>query len=158
MDSYAMPVDGDWPELRIGLVKITTEEKKISSRDAMKRTVDNSMLYKSWPEQVEKDLAVLHDAIAATDFDVLGKTAENNALAMHATGLGAWPPVLFWWPETVKAIHRVWELRSDGVPVYLTMDAGPNVKLIAEEDRVDEIGKAIPDVEWVAPFDETRQL
>lgn len=158
MDSYALPVEGEWPELVIGLVKITTEEKKISSRDAMKRTVDNSVLYQSWPEQVSRDLTLLHDAIAAQDFDVLGKTAENNALTMHATGLGAWPPVLFWWPESVKTMQKVWQLRADGLPVYFTMDAGPNVKLIAEQESMEAIQKEFPDIEWALPFDKTRQL
>lgn len=154
MDSRAEKLDITWPELRIGLVKISVEEKSVSSRDAMKSTVDTSLLYRVWPEQVARDLAALHGAIQRGDFEALGRTAENNALAMHATALAAWPPTLFWKAESVAAMHRVWALRRQGLPVYFTMDAGPNLKLIAENKNVREIQREFPDVEWVAPFEQ----
>jgi len=157
MDSRAEKMETVWPELRIGLVKISVEEKSVSSRDAMKSTVDTSLLYRVWPEQVARDLAALHRAIQHGDFEVLGRTAENNALAMHATALAAWPPTLFWKAESVAAMHRVWALRRQGLPVYFTMDAGPNLKLITENKNVRDIQKEFPDAEWVAPFGETAE-
>lgn len=153
MDSLATRLDAAWPDLRIGLVKISVEEKAVSSRDAMKGTVETSLLYKVWPEQVARDLAAVHAAIAQRDFGLLGRTAENNALAMHATALAGWPPVLFWKAESVAAMHRVWRLRAAGVPVFFTMDAGPNLKLIADQQNVREIAAEFPAVEWVAPFE-----
>jgi len=151
-DSYAERLDAAWPDLMIGLVKISITEKTVSSREAMKNTVEQSVLYRSWPAQVERDLAIIHEAITSRDFHQLGRTAENNALAMHATAIAAWPPTLFWWPESVKAMQKVWKLRQDGMPVYFTMDAGPNLKLIMEKQNVREIHKEFPDVEWVSPF------
>ena len=152
MDSVAEPIAATWPGLLIGLVKISTAEKAISSREAMKQTVESSVLYRAWPEQVARDRQRLLDAIAARDFAALGGTAENNALAMHATAVAAWPPTLFWWPESVKAIHQAWRARSEGVPVYFTMDAGPNLKLIAEETGRAAVQHWFPEVEWVQPF------
>ncbi len=156
MDSKAEKLNSVWPDLRIGLVKISVEEKAVSSRDAMKGTVETSLLYRAWPEQVARDLAALHGAIQRADFESLGRTAENNALAMHATALAAWPPTLFWKAESVAAMHRVWALRRQGLPVYFTMDAGPNLKLIAEKKNVREIQDEFPDVEWVSPFEVTE--
>ena len=158
MDSRAEKLDARWPDLRIGLVKISVAEKAVSSRDAMKGTVDTSLLYRVWPEQVTRDLASLHGAIQRGDFEALGRTAENNALAMHATALAAWPPTLFWKAESVAAMHRVWALRQQGLPVYFTMDAGPNLKLIVENKNVREIQGEFPDAEWVAPFAETADV
>ncbi len=156
MDSLATKLDATWPSLRIGLVKISIAEKSVSSRDAMKGTVETSMLYKIWPDQVARDIVAIREAIVQKDFERLGRTAENNALSMHATALAAWPPTLFWKAESVTAMHRAWRLRERGVSVYFTMDAGPNLKLIAEKQNVREIEKEFPDVEWVAPFpDET---
>lgn len=157
MDSFAEPMDSEWPELMIGLVKISSEQKAISSRDAMKRTVETSELYRAWPEQVDRDLASIHAAIRNHEFAALGRAAENNAMSMHATAIAAWPPALFWRPESVKAMHAVWKLRDDGLPVFFTMDAGPNLKLIAEKQNIREIQAEFPDVEWVAPFDATSR-
>lgn len=157
-DSYAEPLPVEWPDLQVGLVKISVAEKAISSRDAMKRTVETSLLYRSWPEQVKRDMASVHSAIRSRDFASLGRAAENNAMTMHATAIAAWPPALFWWPESIKAMTKVWKLRHDEIPVYFTMDAGPNLKLLAEKQNVREIQNEFPDVEWVVPFDTAAQL
>ncbi len=152
MDSYAVPVAGTWSDLRLGLVKVSTAEKAISSRAAMKRTCLTSALYESWPAKVTHDLRVIKDSIHTRDFPLLGQTAESNALAMHATGLAAWPPVLFWRPESVAVMHQVWTLREQGLPLYFTMDAGPNVKLLFQAPDTATVQQHFPEVEVVIPF------
>ncbi|MEM7495163.1 MAG: diphosphomevalonate decarboxylase, partial [Myxococcota bacterium] len=135
MDSYAEPLRATWPDLRLGLVIVSETPKTVGSREAMHRTVTTSALYRVWPAQVKKDLPTLRRAIHAHDFTTLGQTAESNALAMHATMLGARPPMLYWLPQSVGIMHQVWQARADGVPVYWTMDAGPNVKLLFQRQH-----------------------
>lgn len=144
MDSFAEPVDGEWPGLCLGLIMVSRHEKSVPSRTAMKRTVETSMLYRAWPAKVESDLKDLRRAIEEKDFDLLGRTAESNALAMHATMMDSRPPVLYWMPETVEEIKRIWHLREKGVPVYFTMDAGPNVKALFMEKDIQEVQKHFP--------------
>lgn len=155
MDSHAELHPGSWPALRLGIVKVSTAEKEIGSRQAMKRTRRTSALYEAWPVKVAHDLAILKDAIERRDFPLLGATAESNALAMHATGMAAWPPVLFWLPESVAVMRRVWALRERGLALYFTMDAGPNVKLLFEEQDAPTVREQFPEVELVAPFGAT---
>ena len=152
MDSFAEPVNDSFPSLMVGLIKISVAEKPLSSRAGMKRTVQTSLLYPSWPAQVSRDLHTIRGAIKEKNFDLLGQTAENNALTMHATALGAWPPVLFWLPESTKTMHKIWEIRSSGIPVYFTMDAGPNIKLLARKEDARRIDALIHGVEWIEPF------
>jgi|APTNR8051073442_1049403.scaffolds.fasta_scaffold00006_122 diphosphomevalonate decarboxylase len=152
MDSFAVPVRGAWPELRLGLVKVSTAEKAISSREAMKRTRLTSAFYEAWPVKVAHDLLIIKEAIAMRDFKTLGQTTESNALAMHATGLAAWPPVLFWLPESVAVMHRIWALREAGLALFFTMDAGPNVKLLFLAADTPAVQQHFPGVEIVTPF------
>lgn len=152
MDSYAIPFPGTWPALRLGVIKLSEKQKEISSRDAMKRTRLTSPLYGSWPDKVARDMAIIKESIAARAFESLGRAAESNALAMHATGLGAWPPVLFWLPESLATMRNIWALREDGLPLYFTMDAGPNVKLLFTAEHEAAVRTAFPSVELVAPF------
>jgi len=152
MDSYAEPLPDSWPEMRLGVVMLTEKEKPHSSRDAMNRTTETSLLYKQWPGKVEKDLLALKTAIREKDFALLGKTAESNALAMHATMLDAWPPVLYWLPETIAIFKHVWELREQNVEVYFTIDAGPNVKLLFLQSEIKRIEKVFKNVYIIAPF------
>ncbi len=152
MDSFAVSLSGDWPYLRIGVLMIDTAEKGLSSGAAMRQTVETSALYRHWPERVANDLAEIKAAIEEKDFERLGRAAETNALAMHATMLLSRPPVLYWQASTVEALHRVWRLRSDGLPVYMTMDAGPNVILLFLEDSTADLQKVFADMTVVQPF------
>ena len=79
-------------------------------------------------------------------------SAFNAALQMHATMLGVWPPILYWQPDSVATMHRIWALRADGIPVYFTMDAGPNVKLIFEARHAETLRTAFPTMEIITPF------
>ena len=130
LDSYSEPLATQWQELQLGLVLISDKQKPIDSRSAMQNTVQTSTLYHSWPEKVAHDLRLLRKAIDDQDFHSLGQTAESNALAMHATMMASVPPILYWHPETVCIMHKIWKLRQDGLGVYFTMDAGPNIKLL----------------------------
>lgn len=152
MDSFAEPLPTEWPDLRLGLIKVSTQPKAVSSRTAMKRTKRTSALYESWPVKVAHDLSLLKEAITAGDFDMFGQVAESNALSMHATMIGAWPPVLYWLPESVAVMHDIWAAREQGLRVYFTMDAGPNVKLLFLSEDAETVKKHFPGVEVVTPF------
>ncbi len=71
---------------------------------------------------------------------------------MHATMISTFPPVLYWQPESVSVMHKVWELREQGVEVYLTMDAGANVKLLFLADQQTIIEQAFDNIEVINPF------
>lgn len=136
MDSYAIRLPAVWPELRIGLWILDAARKPMSSRDAMRHTVQTSPLYRAWPETVETDLRDLRGAIHRKDIERLIRIAEGNALAMHATMAAARPPAIYPTAETHQALARIRKARSDGLRIGFTMDAGPNIKLLfAESDR-----------------------
>jgi len=152
MDSYGIHLAEKWSALRVGLHILDTQQKPLSSREAMHRTVLTSKLYSVWPVQVSADMQALKTALASRDFALLGQVSESNALAMHATMTSAWPPVMYAQPETVAAMHAVWRLRADGVPVYFTQDAGPNLKLLFESKTYSQIKTVFPNLEVCAPF------
>ena len=151
-DSYGEPIDSDWPSLCLGIIPISTNEKPISSREAMKRTVNSSTLYGSWPKKTALDLALLRQAIQIRNFSLLAGTAESNALSMHATMLGSWPPICYFLPETIAAMHKVWALREEGLAIYFTQDAGPNLKLLFEEKNAENVTQEFSGVEVVRVF------
>lgn len=152
LDSHGVPLAATWPGLCIGLAKVDAGEKAVDSRSGMQRTVETAHLYQSWPLQAAADLEKLHRAIATRDFELLGQTAEQNALSMHATMIASWPPLLYWQPASVEAMQAVWRMRQEGVPVYFTMDAGPNLKLLFEQQDREEVLRHFPQLETVEPF------
>ena len=149
MDSYSEPLPYTWPELKIGLITVSAKAKRVSSRDGMERTVATSPLYKKWPDQVKNDMAKMLSAIKAKDFELLGATAESNALAMHECMRAATPPLNYFEPETEAIISKVQELRKNGLPIYLTIDAGPNVKLLYLNKNEEKVKTEFPDMRVV---------
>lgn len=136
LDSFAVPLTETWPSLCMAFVPISFDQKPISSSRAMQQTVATSPLYRAWPAVVDTHLLSAETAIQQKDFTTLGSIAEQNALAMHASMLTSQSPILYWLPKTIEVLHRVWKTRKDGLEVYVTMDAGPNVKLLfLEKDR-----------------------
>lgn len=153
MDSYAEPLDIEWADLHVGILPIAETAKSISSRDAMQRTVDSSVLYNSWPKKVARDMVILRQALQHKNFTLLAGAAESNALTMHATMLSSWPPICYSLPATLAAMQQVWDLRKKGLEVYFTQDAGPNLKLLFVEKDKSKVTAAFPTVEVVRLFE-----
>lgn len=154
LDSFAQPIDARWPALRIATLTVSDQPKPLGSRPAMAHTRKTSTLYRAWPDQVAADLKAIRSAIQSRDFDLLGRTAESNALAMHATMIAAQPPVIYWLPDSLARMQQVWNQRQLGLPLYFTMDAGPNLKLLFTADRQSAVLAAFPDAHPIAPFPE----
>lgn len=143
LGSFAEPVpvpDFD-PALVIALVNAAP--KAVSSRAAMRRTVETSSLYRSWVTSSEVDLSEMRVALRRGDLDAVGEIAERNALGMHATMLAARPAVRYLSPATVAVLDSVLRLRADGVPAYATMDAGPNVKVLCHQTDAARISETV---------------
>ncbi|MEO7385380.1 MAG: diphosphomevalonate decarboxylase [Gammaproteobacteria bacterium] len=119
----------DWP-LEIVVAVTTSGPKEISSRTGMARSEQTSPYYDAWLQTHGTDLEAGLAAVRARDFQALAELAEHNCLKMHAVMLTTRPPLIYWTPATLACLHRVQVLRRDGVPVFFTVDAGPQVKAV----------------------------
>jgi diphosphomevalonate decarboxylase len=148
-DSIAEPLlaPSEW-DVRVVVAITHTGPKAVSSREGMARAA-TSPLYPAWVEGAEADLREARAAIRARDLEALGRLAEHSALKMHAVGLAARPPLLYWRGATIECIHRVWGLRADGTPAFVTIDAGPQVKVLCQPGDAARIAEALRDVAGV---------
>ena len=74
------------------------------------------------------------------------RRVHAEAVAFHAiamTSLIADQPwlsgIYYWSPETLTVIQAVQRWRTEGVPVYFTLDAGPSVHLLCEAHHLNEL-------------------
>jgi diphosphomevalonate decarboxylase len=141
--SFAEPVPVDDFGLALVIAMVDTGPKSVSSRAAMRRTTETSPLYQSWATSSKADLSEMRLALKDGDIAQVGKIAERNALGMHATMLAARPAVRYMSPSTVSVLDAVLDLRSSGIPAYITMDAGPNVKVLCPSDDADKVSDAV---------------
>lgn len=142
LTSYAEPVEAAelYPALVVAVVD--AGPKEVSSRTAMRRTVDTSPLYEPWALSSKADLVDMRAALSHGDLEAVGEIAERNALGMHATMLAARPAVRYMAPASLTVLDSVLQLRRDGIPAYVTMDAGPNVKVLCRRADADRVAAA----------------
>lgn len=145
-----------WPDLRIGALIFSTAEKLFSSTDAMQITVNTSSTYSEWIKQCSLDLDFIKQAIATRDFHLLGGVSEGNAVAMHLLTLNASPSIAYSTPDTISAIEHVSELRTQGMEIYFTQDAGPNLQLLFMEKDERAVLTAFPGIEIITPFSDSK--
>lgn len=157
MDSLGKKLPYSWPDLRVGILILSSQEKLLSSREAMKNSMLTSPLYADWPEVVAEDLRNLKSAIAIQDFELFGKTMEANALSMHEIMLSSNPPINYSLPETYDSIHKIYEIRDIGIPVFFTQDAGPNLVLFFLSQDSQAVADFFPRIMTVAPFDNNSE-
>jgi diphosphomevalonate decarboxylase len=141
----------EWP-LRVVIAITDTTEKEVGSSAGMVRTATTSPYYCSWIETSKEDLAAARSAIAERDFERLAEVSEHSCLKMHAVMLASSPGLLYWGGATVECLHRVRALRRSGVPVFFTVDAGPQVKAVCTpeaEPRVVEDLTAVVGVQSI---------
>lgn len=156
LDSFATPITTTWPNLMMGIIMINEQQKPISSRQAMQQTVATSPLYQAWPATVTQHLATLLTAIDTQDFTLLGQTAEHNAECMHASMQASWPSISYRLPQTLSIIETVKTLRQEGLAVYFTQDAGPNIKLLFEHKDLSTLQTYFPKMQAWSLFTTSR--
>ena len=144
--SYAEPVSCDLDlDLAMVVVVVSAGRKTISSTQAMRHTMRTSPLYPAWVEASRKDLQGALEAVRTRDLPRLGEVVEGNALGMHATMIAARPSVMYWLPETLDVVHTVRIMRDEGFPVWATIDAGPNVKVLTAGKDADRVAAVLRD-------------
>ncbi len=155
-DSFATPMldASAWP-LRVVVAITSKKEKAIGSTEGMNRTAETSPYQRAWVDGQEADLAIARAAVQARDFEKLADISEHSCLKMHALALAAQPGLLYWNAATMDCMHRVRALRASGLPVFFTIDAGPQVKAVCEPQAAAAVAAAMRDVPGVLDVVET---
>ena len=132
----------DWP---LAVVVAITEKgpKAVGSTEAMEISRQTSPFYSSWVEQQAHDLDAARSAIAARDFEKLAAIAEHNCLKMHSIMWASRPPMVYWNAATMRCLQTVRQLQGQGIGVFFTIDAGPQVKAVCLPEHVDDVEAAL---------------
>ncbi|TFD75127.1 diphosphomevalonate decarboxylase [Cryobacterium psychrophilum] len=130
-DAYAEPIlsPDHWP-LSVVVAITAAGPKAISSTHGMAGSRATSPFFPAWVDTSEQNLAEMRAAIAGHDLAQLGELTEYSCLKLHALMLTSRPALIYWNAGTIAAMGTVRELRAQGVAVYFTIDAGPQVKAL----------------------------
>jgi diphosphomevalonate decarboxylase len=149
-DSFATPLapEGHWDLLDI-IAIISKEHKQVGSSSGHP-LAHSSPFYQARLGAVQGTLKRVRRAIKERDFTTFGELIEEEAVSLHVAAMTSKPSVLYWQPGTIALLHALRSWREEGGPTgYFTMDAGPNVHVIAQRKDADALQEKIMAVEGV---------
>lgn len=131
-DCYAEQIyHQDYFPLNVFVVITNTEIKKTSSRNGMLISKNTSPYYSNWVNTSEYDINAMKFALKERDFNKIADLSIRSCLKMHSVMLTSNPPLLYWNSTTFEIIKQIQELfYEQDQPVFFTIDAGPQVKII----------------------------
>jgi diphosphomevalonate decarboxylase len=141
---------GHW-ELR-DLVLIVSQSHKAIGSTGGHKLAQTSPLQAARVAGAATRLKACREALLARDLAVMGPLIEQDTVMMHAVMMTSRPPLYYWNAATMAIIQATQQWRLEGLEVYYTIDAGPNVHLICEATQaevVETAARKIPSVQDV---------
>ena len=130
-DSLAVPLAPPEHWALVDLVALVSREHKAVTSSEGHGLADTSPLQRARLDDAPRRLAICRQAIADRDFEALAAIAELDSHLMHAVMMTSTPPLLYWAPATLTVLQAAAAWRRDGLQVFCTIDAGPNVHCLA---------------------------
>ncbi len=143
----------DFWDLRDVVVVVSHDEKKVGSSDGHQAAM-TSPFFSERLNRLPERFHRARRALLARDLNALGTIIEIEAVELHFIAMTSRPPIFYWSPEMVRVIDAARAWRESGLPVYFTLDAGPNVHLICEAKDAETVAgnaRQIPGVLEVIP-------
>lgn len=113
------------------VAEISSEKKKMSSTKGM-QLAQTAPTYGAWVEKSAIQLAEMKQAILQADIEKVGLIAQDNALGMHEQNRLCLEPFDYFTSETQRVVDFTKECYKAGLLAFVTIDAGPNVKIITD--------------------------
>ncbi|MCU0328473.1 MAG: hypothetical protein MUE53_05735 [Chitinophagales bacterium] len=133
-DEFAVPcyeaVDEIFWSYRDAVLVVSKSEKSVSSslgHDLMHTNPFASARF----QQAHQNIDLLYGAMRCGDIEHFGTIVEEEALTLHGLMMMSRPSFLLLEPNSVALILKIRKHRVlDKIPMYFTIDAGPNIHLL----------------------------
>lgn len=124
---------------------VSAKEKSVSSTAGHALMNDNiyaASRYAQANNRVEDLLKIMQ----TDDVDAFGKIAEDEAMTLHALMMCSDPSYVLIEPGTLEMIKAIRSFRQrTKLPIYFTLDAGPNIHLLYPDAVKEDAEKLIQD-------------
>lgn len=123
---------------------ISHKEKSVSST-AGHHLMEGNPFAAARYQQANDRIGQIAQILKNGDTEAFGMLAEAEALTLHALMMCSEPSYMLMEPASLMVIKKIQQFRTDTkLPVYFTLDAGPNIHILYPENDV------IPVHEWIS--------
>lgn len=146
-DEYAIPVWEDTDPLfhdyQNAILIASSGEKSVSS-SLGHELMHNHIYGQTRFQNAQQNIIDLYGAMREGDIEKWGEILEYEALSLHALMMMSHPSFILMKPNTISMIESIRNYRKDTkLPVYFTLDAGPNIHLLYPHSIANQIGDFI---------------
>lgn len=136
-ESYAYSLyPPDFWDLNDIVAIVSTEKKKIKSSVAHE-TVLKGPYFSTRISRMAEKIRKCKEALAAKNFETLGKIAEEEAIDLHVIFMSA--GIIYLTPQSLELIKLIPEWRAEGLSVYFTLNTGQDVHLLCEKKNAEAV-------------------
>jgi len=132
-DYYAIDINKkvhkDFQNLQDTILLVSSEKKVLSSSNGHKLMNDHPYS-KARITQAKNNLKLLKKALSEGDFELLSKVSESEALSLHALIMSSEGGSILLEAASIELIKRIRNAQQNGLQMFFTIDAGPNIHLI----------------------------
>lgn len=87
--------------------------------------------------------------IKERNFKELGELIEAEALELHTIMLTQRPALIYWTPGTLQIMKLTSHWRTEGIPVYFSINTGQDIHLFCERKNVDKVKTKLKNLDFV---------
>lgn len=138
----------DYWDLCDVIVVVGMEIKKVSSTEGHAKAM-SSPFYRTRIYGMDEKTKEIKLALKNKDFEKFGDIIEAEAINMHTVMMTSISPLYYWLPKTLEIITSVINWRKNGLLVYFTIDAGPNVHIICLSNDVEKIKNKLKELKGI---------
>ena len=120
------------------VAEISTDQKKMTSTKGM-QLAQTAPTYSAWVKKSALQLEEMKSAIIQKDIEKIGLIAQDNALGMHEQNRLCKIPFDYFTNQTRRIIDFTNHCYNRGLLAFVTIDAGPNVKIITDRATEQEL-------------------
>lgn len=145
-DGFVEWIDGDTSETSyaesifpsdhwdiVDIATVVSDEKKDVLSSEGQRLVGTSPFMSTRLSRISEKIIQCKKYIKDKNFKSFGELVESEALELHAIMLTSQPSLIYWLSATVRLMKLVKKWRSEGLPVYFTVNTGQDIHLICEK-------------------------
>jgi diphosphomevalonate decarboxylase len=137
-DLYAIPYAEQTHEIFKSChddILIASKKEKSVSSTAGHQLMEGNAYADVRYKQAKRQLHDLVGILGSGDFEAFGRIAEQEALTLHALMMTSYPSYILMQPSSLTMIEKVRNYRLESkVPVYFSLDAGPNLHLLYPDE------------------------
>lgn len=128
-------------------VVIVSSTKKSVSSTAGHALMDGNPFAATRYQQANDNLAALLASMKSGDLERWGDIVEEEAMTLHALMMCSRPSYMLMRPNTIACIDALRAYRAESkVPIYFTLDAGPNVHVLYPDSYSEQAQAFISEV------------